>query len=136
VADEAGGEAVDANEAEGAQDALRAGDLRDALAVAEAVLKGEDLGAGVTERGEGLCKEMIRGRFPGDHHEVHGADFLWSAEGLGFGEMEVTGDAFEADTIGLHRIEVGAEEKADVLARGSEARAVVEADGSCSDDGD
>ena len=138
VMDDAGLEALDANEGEAAEDALRAEKFGEAVFVSQAVLHGEDLSGVFEERGDERFELIVGGGFEGDDDEVgfgHSFGLVVDVHGAGRkGEIAVAtadGPATPGDG-GV----IAAEEEVDIVAVLGESAAVVCADRAGADDGD
>jgi hypothetical protein len=135
VMNQAGLQAVQANETEPAQNLFRGHELRELLFVAQAILQGEDSGCGSNEGRQQVAELAVGGGLQADDDQVAGADLLWCPGAPG-PDMEIALRAANRDALAAHNLVIGAEQEMEVVAGAGELCAIKASYGPTANDGD
>ena len=133
--DDARFDAVEADEAETAQNLFRREEPRQLFLVAQAVLQRDDGRVRANQRREQF-RELVVGRgLQPDQHHVADADFLRCPGALGL-NVKIAVDAADGHAFLPHGVEVGAEQEMDFLPDRDRAWRRRNCPGPTADDGD
>lgn len=136
VANDAGGDAVDADKAQAAGDGLVWEVLREKFFVAETVLEGQESSLGIQQGRQKIEQRCIRRGLEGDDDEIAGADLPSGRVALDRVKMEAPQGAIDLQTVSFDRVVIRPHQEVDVVSMLGEPSAIVATYRSRTNDGD
>src|SRR5262249_18007809 len=128
MADDAGFDAIQANEAKPAQDGVRRNELGKGLFVSESILQGED-GSGRGDQRWNQQSKLIVGRgLKSNEHKIAYTDFFWSTRAFGMHE-KISLRAVDKNPIAADSVIIRAQKKVRLMSGMRELTAVETAHG-------
>ena len=134
VLNDAGGGAVEADEAEAAHDAPGAEVGGEEFLVAKAVLEGDERGIGPEQRRDERGEGGVGGGLQGDEDDVARAHFLGGPIGIDLRQMEIAIFRADGQPVAADGIEVAAHEEMHVAPGVGQLRAIIAAHRAGADD--
>ena len=135
VMDDAGFEAIEADEAESVENLFRWKAPRQLFRIAQTVLQCDDGGLWPDQGRQQFWELIVGGRFQSDQHRVADADFVRRPGAFGL-DVEIARDAADGHPFLAYGLEIGTEQKMDFLPGATESGTVVAPHGPATDNGD